>query len=199
MKRITTLLICSTILFALPLASALAKNKAPLEIGGFKLGSSVDQYEFTSYCNFLKQVVIQNIDGFRKGTIYYGTCDHPGEIVKIKLKYRDPSLAFYKQLIKKYTEAFGKPDAYIGDSFGIVKAWKWTFIDQKHNRILLRLQNNQKNQDESLGNTVKLELPEHIEAERSCFNKQCAMRQKGVKHPFSTAWDAESWSHMIPR
>ena len=66
-------------------------DKAPTEVGGFKLGSSIEEYDFISYRNFLKEVVIDQIPGFRKGTISYGVCDRPGEIVKIKLKYMDPS------------------------------------------------------------------------------------------------------------
>jgi len=199
MKRTTLFFLCPLIFALSQLSPALATGKAPLEIGGFKLGTSVDDYEFTSYCNYLKQVVVHNIDGFRKGTISYGICDRPGEIVKIKLKYRDQSLAFYKLLLKKFKKKFGKPDAYIGDSFGIVRAWKWTFIDEQHNKVLLRLQYNKKNQDESLGNTVKLEFPERIEAERACFNRQCSLHHKGSRGSISTQWNEESWRHMIPQ
>jgi len=193
----TFLIFCSAFLF-IPVC-ATAADKAPLEIGGFKLGSSIDDYDFISYRNFLKQVVIQDIEGFRKGILYYGICERPGEIVKIKLKYRDSSEAFYKKLLKRYKKKFGKPDAYIGDSFGIVKAWRWTFIDDNNNKVLLRLQNNLKNPDESIGNTVKLELPDRIESERSCFNKQCSMNRKGRKKEMPSSWSNESWQLMIPR
>lgn len=176
-----------------------AGEKAPLEIGGFKLGTSIEEYDFISYRNFLKEVVVQNIDGFRKGTIYYGICDRPGELVKIKLKYLDSSEDFYKQLLKRYKKKFGEPDLYIGDSFGIVKAWRWTFIDKNNNKVMLLLQNNLKNPDESLGNLVKLEFPDRIEAERICFNRQCALSRSGAKNKIPTSWNKESWEHMIPR
>lgn len=196
--KIKTLLVLCIFFMLLPVCST-AREKAPLEIGGFKLGSSIDNYDFISYRNFLKQVVVQDIEGFRKGVIYYGICDRPGEIVKIKLKYRDSSEAFYKKLLKRYKKKFGKPDAYIGDSFGIVKAWKWTFVDDNNNKVLLRLQNNLKNPDESIGNTVKLELPDRIEAERSCFNRQCAMNRKKMRKEMPSSWSNESWQLMIPR
>jgi len=193
----TFLILCSAFLF-IPVC-ATAADKAPLEIGGFTLGSSIDDYDFISYRNFLKQVVIQDIEGFRKGILYYGICERPGEIVKIKLKYRDSSEAFYKKLLNRYKKKFGKPDAYIGDSFGIVKAWRWTFIDDRNNKVLLRLQNNLKNPDESIGNTVKLERPDRIEAERVCFNRQCAMLRKGIKKDMPSSWSEESWQLMIPQ
>ncbi len=180
-------------------AASFASDKAPLEVGGFKLGSSIDDYDFISYHNFLKEVVVRDIDGFRKGTIYYGICDRPGELVKIKLKYLDSSAGFYKKLLKRYKKKFGKPDAFIGDSFGIVKAWKWTFVDENNNKILLRLQHNLKNPDESLGVTVKLEMPEQIEAERICFNKQCAMNMPKKNNRMRSAWSEESWQNMLPQ
>jgi len=192
------LMFCGLSLF-IASGSPAAPDNTPVEIGGFKLGTSVDDYEFISYRNFLKQVVVQNIDGFRKGTIYYGICERPGEIVKIKLKYLDSSESFYKKLLKRYKKKFGKPDAYIGDSFGIVKTWKWTFVDENNNKVMLRLQHNLKNPDESIGNTVKLEYPDRIEAERVCFNNQCAMRRAKKKNQLPASWDQKSWQHMIPQ
>lgn len=197
MNRQILLILCSFFLF-IPVTSS-AAEKAPLEIGGFKLGASIDDYEFISYRNFLKQVVIQDIEGFRKGIIYYGICERPGEIVKIKLKYRDSSEAFYKKLLKRYKKKFGKPDAYIGDSFGIVKAWRWTFVGRNNNKVLLRLQHNLKNPDESIGNTVKLEMPDRIEAERICFKRQCSMHRNGTKKEMPSTWSEESWKLMIPQ
>lgn len=193
------ILICCGLYLFIASGSQAAQKNAPLEIGGFTLGTSVEDYEFISYHNFLKEVVVQNIDGFRKGIIYYGICKQPGEIVKIKLKYLDSSESFYKKLLKRYKKKFGKPDSYIGDSFGIVKTWKWTFVDENNNKVLLRLQHNLKNPDESIGNTVKLEYPDRIEAERVCFNKQCAIRRTGEKNRLPSSWNQKSWQHMIPQ
>lgn len=176
-----------------------ASDGAPVEIGGFKLGSSIEEYDFISYHNFLKEVMVQDIEGFRKGVIYYGICDRPGEIVKIKLKYLDSSERFFNKLVKQYKKKFGKPDAYIGDSFGIVKAWKWTFIDENKNKILLRLQHNLKNPDESLGVTVKLEMPDRIEAERICFKKQCEITMNGKDRPTSSPKGKVDWQKLLPQ
>ena len=181
-------------------ASACA-DKAPSEVGGFKLGASIDEYDFISYRNFLKEVVIDKFSGFRKGMIAYGVCDHPGEIVKIKLKYLDPSKSFFKKLLKRFKKKFGDPDEFAGDSFGIVKAWKWHFKDQDGNRIVLLLQNNLKNPNEVTGNMVKLYMPDRIEAERKCFNKTCSKRNPGAfkKARGKMEWDDSSWQQMVPR
>lgn len=176
-------------------------DKAPTEVGGFKLGSSVENYDFISYRNFLKEVVVDDVPGFRKGTISYGVCDRPGEIVKIKLKYLDPSKSFFKGLIRRYKKKFGEPDEFTGDSFGIVKSWKWHFKDNRGNRVTMILQHNLKDHNEVIGNMVKLYLPDQVEAERTCFNKTCLMRNpdafKKAQDPLK--WDETSWQQMIPR
>jgi hypothetical protein len=176
-------------------------NKTPTEVGGFTLGTSIEEYEFISYRNFLKQVVIDKIPGFRKGIIEYGVCDRPGEIVKIKLKYLDPSKSFFKKLLKRYKKKYGEPDEFVGDSFGIVKAWKWQFKNNNGNRVTMILQHNLKNPNEVTGNMVKLYMPDQVEAERKCFNKTCALRNpeafKKAQGPLE--WDESGWQQMIPR
>lgn len=176
-------------------------GKPPTEVGGFKLGSSIEEYEFISYQNFLKEVVIDKIPGFRKGTISYGVCDRPGEIVRIKLKYLDPSKSFFKGLLKRYKKQFGEPDEFAGDSFGIVKAWKWRFKDNNGNRVTMILQHNLKNPNEVTGNMVKLYMPDQIEVERKCFNKTCALRNPEAfkKAQGQLEWDESGWQNMIPR
>ena len=167
----------------------------PHEISGFKLGSSVEEYEFISYRNFLKEVVIGEMGGFRKGVISYGVCERPGEIIKIKLKYKDNSRKFYKKLLKRYKEKFGKPDEYDGDTFGIVLIWKWRFVDKDNNTITLSLQHNLKNADQNIGNMVKLSMPERVEAERKCFNIKCEQN----KVPCPVELESDDWANLIPR
>jgi hypothetical protein len=73
------------------------------------------------------------------------------------------------------------------------------FTDGQNNKVMLRLQHNLKNPDESIGNTVKLEFPDRIEAERLCFNNQCASRRAGKKNIMPSSWSKKSWQHMIPQ
>lgn len=176
-------------------------NKTPTEVGGFKLGSSIEEYDFISYHNFLKEVVIDKIPGFRKGTISYGVCDRPGEIVKIKLKYLDPSKSFFKKLMKRYKKRYGEPDEFVGDTFGIVKAWKWYFKDDEGRRVTMTLQHNLKNPNEVTGNMVKLYMPDQVEAERKCFNKTCSTQTTKAfkKAQGKLEWDETNWQKMIPR
>ena len=172
-----------------------AGENVPHEINGFKLGSSIEEYDFITYRNFLKDVIVEDIGGFRKGVISYGVCDRPGEVIRIKMKYRDSSHKFYKQLLKRYKEKFGKPDEFTGDTFGIVLEWKWRFTDKDNNYITLTLQHNLKDVDQNIGNMVKLTMPDRIKAERLCFNKKCDK----TKNDCPVSMQSDNLKNMIPR
>ncbi|MDD3618173.1 MAG: hypothetical protein RBR09_09990 [Desulfobulbaceae bacterium] len=192
LHRLLTLL---GLLLLLPAHGAAAADNVPREINGIRLGASIDEYEFLTYNNYVMEVIINDIGGFRRGEISYGTCDRPGEIVRIKMKYKDSSRKFYNELLARYKKKFGKPDEFTGDAFGIVLEWKWRFTDQDGNYITLSLQHNQKNIDENIGNMVKLTMPDRIIAERECFLKQCQMDSK----PCPAAMMDDSWENLIPR
>ncbi len=182
-----------TIVLSPNLAAAAAG--APHEIGGFKLGAAIADYNVINDHNFLHQVVVDETGGFRKGVIYYGDCARPGEIVKIKLKFKDSSFKFYRKILARYTKKFGKPDEFTGDTFGIVRAWKWKFTDKDNNRITLTLQHNLKNMDENIGNMIKLSMPDRIKAERKCFN---AGRPQHRQTP-PAGQGPPDWERLIPR
>ena len=197
-------LLTAVFFFCLAIASispVLADDKTPQGIGGLKLGNFIDDYDFISYQNFLKEVVLGQIPGFRKGTVQYGVCDRPGQIVRIKLKYQDPSTKFYKKLLKEYKKKFGKPDEFTGDSFGIVKIWRWRFTDTTGERVNLTLQHNRKNSNETIGTIVKMSLPDRVEKERHCFLKVCKLRNPDAfsKNGKRLKIDDSGRLQMIPR
>lgn len=154
-------------------------TKAPLTAGGFTLGTVINGYDFVSQDNFVKEVIITDIKGFRKGFVTYGVCDRQGEILRIKLKYKDKSYSFFEKLLKEYKEKFGSDPKYVGGRFGNVKAWKWAFTNEEGKRVTLILQHNLKNMDESIGNMMKLSLPDQLIAERTCSNKASSQREEG--------------------
>lgn len=190
------LIIFICLLLILPAGDIFADEvTAPLEINGFRLGASIDEYDFINFHNYLKEVVVNDIGGYRRGTLSYGTCERPGEIVHIKLKYKDHSYKFYQQLLKRYKKKFGKPEEFTGDAFGIVLSWKWRFMDKDNNYISLTLQHNKKNLDETMGNMVKLSMPDRIEAERICFIRKC--EQEKMACPAGMMSD--DWDNLIPK
>jgi hypothetical protein len=181
--------------FPLP---AMAEN-VPHEIAGIALGASVDDYPDIIRNNFLKEVVVTDWHGFRKGIISYGTCRHIDRILKIDMKYEDKSKEFFQKLLKEFRGKFGEPDAWHGDSFGVMHVWKWQFIDKEKNQVSLALQYNGKNSDETIGNVVKLSYPDKMEEERICFIDVCRHNKKNTDEKRIEELKKSDWSHLIPR
>ncbi len=173
--------------------------KAPKEVGGFVLGSNVTDYPDIEHSNFLKEVVIYDWYGFKKGIISYGICASPGEIVKIKLKYADSSKKYFKVLLKKFKNKYGKPTEWKGDSFGILHIWKWKFVDENNNRVHLILQHNTKNPNENRGNMVKLFYPDSIIREQACFTDHCTKNISKEERQKRLQRKKSDWNYLIPR
>jgi len=186
-------------------APGIARAEAPHRVGGFALGQNIEEYKDqvimdtalpVRYSENLEEVEIKFTQGFKSGLITYGTCAKPGQIVKIKLKYADSSKEFYQNLLKRYKKRFGDPDEYRGDSFGIVKAWKWSFVDKQNQRISLTLQHNSMDTEEKKGNAVKITNTTLIEEDGLCYKRKqldhrAILRQRKWKavNPELTGWD----------
>ena len=187
------------IIIALLSFTSVAAYDTPTEIGGFKLGEFITDYPQIEYSEYLKEVVVNDWHGFRKGIISYGTCAYPGRIVKIRMKYQNSSKAFYDELLKKYKSKYGKPTEWKGDAFGVLYIWKWRFVDKDNRRVNLILQHNLQNDDENVGNMVKISFPELMDEERFCvidfFEKnKTAEEKETIKQRMKPDWD-----YMLPR
>jgi len=196
---IRRIVLTSTVLLLLLLPHGLFASEVPTEIAGFKLGADITDYPEIEYTNYLKEMVIDDWHGFKKGIISYGTCAYPGEIVKLRMKYQDSSKKFYETLFKKFKKKFGKPSEWKGDAFGILYIWKWSFIDENGHRVSLSLQHNMKNDDENIGNLVKLSFPEREEEERACFIKFCEINKTAEEKERLQQRLEPDWDFMIPR
>jgi len=175
------------------------EKNVPHEIAGLVLGTSIDDYPDIVRTNFLKEVVVTDWHGFRKGIIAYGACKHIDRILKIDMKYADKSEKFYKKLLREYREKFGEPDEWSGDSFGVMHIWKWQFIDAEQNEVSLTLQYNGKNSDETIGNMVRLSYPQKIAEERVCFASMCRQSKGKTNLKRREELNKSDWSHLIPR
>lgn len=175
-----------------------AAQSIPSGVGGFELNSSISDYEIENYDNYLKEVIITDLQGFRKGFIMYGTCLNKGKILRIKLKYENKSQDFFNELLKQYKEKFGKNPVFSGDPFGNVKSWKWSFTNDLGQLVNLELQHNLRDTDESIGNMVKLSMPELMNDERHCFNK---LHDKDSNPSEKQSSDKETlnWDLLIPK
>jgi hypothetical protein len=179
---------------------------APREIAGIRLGDPIatceDAVDIDSalplrHMEFVKEVEVTNLPGYKSGLIGFGTCARPGKILRIKLKYADGSKTFYKGLLKRFKKRFGEPDEYRGDPFHIFMAWKWSFIDKNNHRISLTLQHNAMDEDQKVGNAVKLTLSDLMEKERQCYLKKypdLPGPAHGKKQP-----SPKGWQWYIPR
>ena len=192
------------------IAAGIAFADAPHQVGGFVLNQDIKKFQDrvimdtalpVRYAENIEEVEIKFTEGFKSGIIAYGTCDQPGHIVRIKLKYADSSKQFYKDLLKRFKKRFGEPDEYRGDPFKIVDAWKWSFVDQQNHRISLILQHNTKDEQEKMGNSVKLTNTSLMEKDLLCYkNKQLDYRERLRQREWKAVKPQDSgWELFVPR
>ena len=191
-----TLVCCLPLIYSAPV---LAKEKTPLEVGGFVLGSDVGDYPDAMNTNFLKEMVVTDWHGFRKGIISYGICKYPNKIARIELKYEDQTKEYFLKLLEEYKKRFGAPDEWKGDSFGILHIWKWYFKDSQNRSVSLLLQHNLRNPNEAIGNVVKLSYTDMIEEERECFNSMCEQKKNDKDKERLEQLKKPDWQFLIPR
>jgi hypothetical protein len=173
------ILCCSIMIIAL-LFAGMSFALEPQQIAGIRLGANIDQYKDmiqadtalpVRHMEYLSEVELKpSFEGYRSGYIFYGDCDRPGRIVKIKLKYERDDTEFFDELLKLFKQKFGQPDQYRGDAFRAFVAWKWSFTDKDNNRVSLILQHNSADVEEyTRGNSVKLSATSLIEKEAKCY------------------------------
>ena len=205
MKKI----VCSWIL-SLIWVPALALAAAPHQLGGFVLNQKISAFEDqilmdtalpVRYAENIEEVEIKPTQGFKSGLIAYGTCSKPGHIVRIKLKYADASKKFFEDLLKQFNKRFGEPDEYRGDAFKIVIAWKWSFVDEENHKISLILQHNAMDEDEKIGNAVKITDTTLMEEDSDCYRrKQLDSRDRLRQRKWEIVDPGDTgWERFIPR
>ena len=155
-------------------------DKAPTTIAGITMGEQISMFVDlvqmeTSIVlrdqRYLREVTIRDIDGYKSGTVDFGNCSKPEQIVRIKLKYDCPDKNFYDTLLEKFKEKFGEPDQWRGDPFHVIIAWKWSFKDEKGSSISLILQHS-RDEEYKWGNSVKLTNITLMEQEQVCYDKK---------------------------
>jgi hypothetical protein len=97
-----------------------AHAKFPIHLGGFAIGDDINLYpdkidlescRASIFNPYYGEGRIRPIPGFKSGHIAYGLCDKPNKIVRIKLKYNNPSKKFFDTLLKKFKAALGNPQS----------------------------------------------------------------------------------------
>lgn len=184
--------------------------ETPHQLGPFILGHDIAEFaEFIQmetdlpirYMENIREVETRPIKGFKSGLISYGTCAAPNRIVRIKLKYSNDTKAFYEKLKKRIDDRFGKCDEYRGDPFHIVIGWKWSFLDKDNHKISLILQHNAKDEEEKMGNSIKLTMTSLLESDWECYRKKRQMEKAhdDTSNPQEMELDQTGWDLFMPR
>jgi hypothetical protein len=192
------------------IVAGIAFAEAPHQVGGFVLNQNIKKFEDrvimdtalpVRYAENIEEVEIKYTEGFKSGLISYGTCARSGNIFRIKLKYADSSKKFYKDLLKRFKKRFGEPAEYRGDPFKIVDAWKWSFVDQQNHHISLILQHNSKDEEEKMGNSVKLTNTTLMEEDLLCYkNKQRDYRERLRQREWKAVKpETSGWEPFLPQ
>lgn len=101
------------ILLAVFLIYGLSFAVVPRGIGGFILGGKVEAFydklnmetaRPVRYREYLREVEIKKLPGFKNGTIWYNAVSTPHRIVRIKLKYEDSSKEFFDALLERLSK-----------------------------------------------------------------------------------------------
>jgi len=182
--------------------------QAPHQVAGFSLGADIGNYREmvkmeTSlpirHMEYLKEVEIREMEGFKSGLIAYGDCDTPGRIVRIKLKYADSTKKFYETLLERFKNRFGEPSEWRGDPFQVIVAWKWSFTDSQNNTISMILQHNIRDEEQKIGNSIKLTMTNLVKKERLCFEQRHPETRKRPGKQESKSRGRIDWDRLVPR
>lgn len=185
-------------------------DKAPKQIAGLVLGGQIDRFVDLVQMEtatplrdrkYLREVRIREIDGYRTGTVSFGNCNKPGQIVRIKLKYEYSDKEFYHELLDQFKKRFGEPDEWRGDPFHVIIAWKWSFTDEDNNKISLILQHS-RDEEYKWGNSVKITNTTLLEQEQSCYQKKHSEKsdsREGKQSSKKRKLKAEDYQKFVPQ
>lgn len=185
-------------------------GETPLSVGGFTLGRPIETVADrvimetalpVRYMENLHEVETRAIEGFKSGLIAFGTCRQPSAIVRIKLKYEDGSLELFEELLRRFKKKYGEPTDYMGDPFRVFISWKWSFTDADGTRVSLTLQHNHQDEDEKMGNAVKLTLYNRLEDDARCFKENRLERRAALRQRAAPSGKAATpdWDLFVPK
>ncbi len=189
------------------LSASVQAQDIPMSLAGLTLGADIStahQCCFPSTDILLDderhlnevQLKPQFVPGVKSGTVAYANCAQTGRIVRIKLKFDNPSRSFFNDLLDRYKKTFGNPEEWRGDPFQTVISWKWSFKDNTGQRVGLELTHSE-DDDYKLGNFVKFTLRSLWDEEEACFNRSLKPAQRWESRP--TPSRKLDYKQLIPR
>jgi len=182
---------------------SLAQPAAPNHLAGIELGANVSNFRDlleikTSHkikeTPWLSRVDFKPDEYFRGGYVVFGECSSPGRIVRLKLKYRNDDMDFFRKVIMNLLDRYGNPAEYKGDLEGQVMGNKWSFTNAEGDSISLIIQRYMGDDlDMTRGNVIKLTDWTLMDAERSCYEFR-----HGEKTP-APAPEAPDFEGFLPK
>ena len=170
----------TALLLALTCSVGLAET--PASLGGIALGEPVAKAKGRIKANkardvdgapWLRRLPATGDKFFSGGYVLVGTCAAPGAVARIKMRYRDPSLDFFRKISGEMLARYGDPTEYKGDFEGRTMGNKWAFSDARLKPVSLIVQRTEGEDPElGAGNTVKLTNWGMLEAERACWQER---------------------------
>ncbi len=193
--------------FFLAMPAFVKAAEVPMSLAGIRLG---DDISTAHHCcklstdiplaeeRHLNEIHLQSqfVAGIKAGVVAYANCGQKGRIVRIKLKFDDPSRTFFDDLLRRYEKEFGKPKEWRGDPFQSIISWKWSFKDDTGKQVNLELTHS-KDEDYKMGNFVKLSLRSLYEEEALCLKRSQESSGTGDSSP--TPRDMLDYRQLIPR
>jgi hypothetical protein len=192
------------------IAGGAAAAEVPHGIAGFVLDRPIEEVADlvlmdtrlpVRYMENFHEVEIKPVEGIKSGLIAFATCLKPSRVVRIKLKYADGSIAYYEDLLKRLKKRYGEPAEYKGDPFKNLIIWKWSFTDAERNRISMTLQHNALDEDEKLGNAIKLSLINRVEEDLRCARENMGdtLEKLRLRRWEERKAQGDRWDFLLPR
>lgn len=195
MPRLRILVLTALLLVA---AALPALAETPSNLAGITLGDAAGSYKGRLTLSrerpvkdapWLRRIPLRPDKYFVSGYVLVGTCAAPGRVARIKVRYRDDSLDFYRRVSGELLSLYGDPTDYRGGIDGRVMGNKWGFTDPWTRPVSLILQRVEGEDPETdPGNTLKLTNWSLLEAERACWQERhgtaaTAKKEKGKTGP----------------
>lgn len=187
MPRLRACLLPSLLLTALCVLVAVPAVQAadtPASLAGIGLGDEASRHKSrirltkprdVDAAPWLRRLPVTGDKYFTGGYVLVGTCAAPGRVVRIKLRYRNTSVKFFRELAGDMLGRYGDPAEYKGDFEGRTMGNKWSFTDASDRPISLILQHTEGEDPElGTGTTIKLTNWGLLEAERACYQERRA-------------------------
>jgi hypothetical protein len=195
------------VVFFLMMPAALQAHDIPRSLAGITLGADVTTVHHR--CRLSTDIPLaeerhlneidlmpQFVPGIRSGTVAYANCRQKGAVVRIKIKYDNPSRAFFNDLLGRYIKSWGKPEKWRGNPFQTVISWKWSFKNANGERVNLELTHSE-DEDYKIGNFVKLTSRSLWEEEAACYKATAGPSEEESSVP--TPADKLEYGQLIPQ